>query len=219
VPPVALRGALRAARRDVPAGGIVLSPRSERSVVLLSSGGRTRAASPGETVFGVKVDFIASDRVVVVDGDERRELRLAAGKPMGGAPALGGARSLPTLGGVPLTAVPDPASGSAPVRTMERGDVQRRLTAEIPRILSETTILPVFENGAMSGFTITRMPEGGLLSDAGLRAGDVLTRVNDTPIDSLATLIGLWPKLQNEPSLRALVLRNGQPVTLNVNLK
>jgi type II secretory pathway component PulC len=63
------------------------------------------------------------------------------------------------------------------------------------------------------------VPEGSLLTEAGLRAGDVLTQINDTPITSMATLIGLWPRLQNERTLRAIVLRNGQPVSLTVSLR
>jgi hypothetical protein len=39
------------------------------------------------------------------------------------------------------------------------------------------------------------------------------------PIDSLATLIGLWPRLQTERDIRAVVLRNGQPVALTVHLR
>ena len=66
---------------------------------------------------------------------------------------------------------------------------------------------------------ITRMAEGTLLSDAGLRAGDVLTRINGTDIDGMATLIGLWPRLQSATELRATVLRNGQPFSLVVSLR
>ena len=75
------------------------------------------------------------------------------------------------------------------------------------------------DGGRVNGFSIARMPEGTLLSDAGLRAGDVVTEVNGVPIDSLATLIGLWPRLQTESAIRAVVMRNGQPVSLSVDLR
>jgi S1-C subfamily serine protease len=71
----------------------------------------------------------------------------------------------------------------------------------------------------VGGLTLTRVPEGSLLTEAGLRAGDILTQINDTPVTSMTTLIGLWPRLQNESTLTAVVLRNGQPVTLTVNLR
>jgi type II secretory pathway component PulC len=96
--------------------------------------------------------------------------------------------------------------------------VERRIGEEAPRILGETTLTPALDAGRVAGFTLTRVPDG-LLTEAGLRAGDVLTQVNDTPIDSMATLIGLWPKLQGASSVSAIVLRNGQPVTLTVSLR
>ena len=97
--------------------------------------------------------------------------------------------------------------------------MERRLGQEVPRILAETTLVPVTESGQMAGFTLTRLPEGTLLTDAGLRPGDVLTSINDIPIDSLATLVGLWPRLQTASDIRAMVLRNGQPVSLSVHLR
>ena len=43
--------------------------------------------------------------------------------------------------------------------------------------------------------------------------------LNDTAIDGLPTLISLWPRLQGARQLQAVVLRNGQPVSLNINLR
>jgi type II secretory pathway component PulC len=63
------------------------------------------------------------------------------------------------------------------------------------------------------------VPDGTLLTDAGLQAGDVLTRINDTTIDGLPTLIALWPRLQGARELSATVLRNGQPVSLTISLR
>jgi type II secretory pathway component PulC len=102
---------------------------------------------------------------------------------------------------------------------MNRVEVQRRLGEEIPRILAETAVAPVMEEGRVVGVQVTRLPEGSLLTDAGLRTGDVLTRINDTEIDGMATLIGLWPRLQSAAELRAVVLRNGQPFSLLVSLR
>jgi type II secretory pathway component PulC len=102
---------------------------------------------------------------------------------------------------------------------MERQEVEARLAEEVGRITTETTLVPVTEAGQISGFALTRIPEGTLLTEAGLRRGDVLKSVNDTPIDSLATLMSLWTKLQGASSLRAEVLRDGQPVSLELTLR
>ncbi|HSB62263.1 MAG TPA: hypothetical protein VLI67_11120, partial [Vicinamibacteria bacterium] len=104
-------------------------------------------------------------------------------------------------------------------RAMERREVERRLGGEIPRILAETTVVPVMQDGHVTGLALTRIPEGTLLTDAGLRPGDVLTEINDTRIDGMGTLIGLWPRLQTATALRAVVMRNGQPISLSVTLR
>ena len=69
------------------------------------------------------------------------------------------------------------------------------------------------------GVQLARLPEGSLLTDAGLRVGDVITQINGTEIDGMATLVGLWPRLQSASELRAVVVRNGQPISLVVSLK
>ena len=191
--------ALAAPPADLAAVGIVTSRDPSHSVVLLRSGGRTRAVAVGETAFGGRVAAIAADAATLEFEGRRVAVRLS-----GEAAAARTATAAASAG-------PD-------TRVLARRDVERRIGEEAPRILAETTLTPALDAGRVAGFTLTRVPEG-LLTEAGLRAGDVLTQVNDTPIDSMATLIGLWPKLQGASSVSALVLRNGQPVTLTVSLR
>lgn len=189
---------------DLVAVGIVTSRDPSHSVVLLRSSGRTRVVGVGETAFGGRVAAIAADMVTVEFEGRRLDLRLS-GEVTSGA-------------GVARAAAAPAVDDNAPL-VLQRRDVERRIGEEAPRILAETTLVPALDTGMLSGFTLTRVPEGSLLTEAGLRAGDVLTHVNDTPITSMATLIGLWPRLQNESTLRAVVLRNGQPVSLTVSLR
>jgi type II secretion system protein C len=202
-----LLSALSTPPSDLTLVGVVTTPQPERSVAILRSGDRTRVVTVGETAFGGRVASVGPATVVLEYGGDRLELRLPA--------AVSGPSATPI--GEPAAALPeDPAT---PARAMPRADVERRLVQETPRILAETTLVPVAEGGRIAGFALTRVPEGSLLTEAGLRAGDVLVSVNDVAIDSLPTLIGLWPRLQNERELRAVVLRNGQPITLAVTLR
>jgi general secretion pathway protein C len=205
--PFLLLAALAAPPADLEAVGIIVSRRPEACVAILRSGGRERVVGIGEPAFGGRVSAIAPGRVSLDFGGERVDVRLA-----------GATAAVPPAAPAPATAGPreDPAT---PARAMERREMERRLGQEVPRILAETTLVPVTESGQVAGFTLTRIPEGTLLTDAGLRAGDVLTSINDVPIDSLATLISLWPRLQSESDIRAVVLRNGQPVALSVHLR
>ncbi len=188
---------------DLVALGVVVSPRKDHSVVLLRAGGRTRVAAVGEMAFGGRVASVSAGRVTLDFESGPVELSLSSGEPGPANVALG-----------PPAA---PARPAGPV--LDRREVERRLGEEGPRILAETTLVPVVDGGRVAGYTLSHIPENSLLTDAGLRPGDVLTEINEVPIDSMATLISLWPRLQNETTLRAVVLRDGRPVPLTVSLR
>jgi type II secretion system protein C len=201
-----LLATLQAVPPDLVALGVVLSPRDGASVAILRSGARTRVVAAGETAFGGRVAAIGERSVSLDFAGTLVELRLAAA-PAAEAPLAAARR-------------PDPLEDpDSPNKEMSRDDVQRRLALETPRILTETTLVPVQDDQRVTGFALTRIPEGSLLSEAGLRPGDVLTSINDVPIDSFATLVGLWPRLQNESRVQAIVLRDGRPVSLTVTLR
>jgi type II secretory pathway component PulC len=202
-----LAASVGSAPPDLTLTGLVVSARPEACVAILRAGDRSRVVGVGDTAFGGRVEAITSTGVVLSFADDRRELRMGPAPDMmaGASPAV-----------APLAAGPAAAPGE---RSLPRGDVQRRLGEEIPRILAETTLVPVADGAHTVGFSLARIPEGTLLTDAGLRAGDVLTHLNDVPIDSLPTLIGLWPRLQGATTVRAQVLRNGQPLSLTVTLR
>jgi type II secretory pathway component PulC len=209
-----LAAALRAlapAPADLTALGIVIHASPERSTALLKAGGRTRVVSVGETAFGGRVVAIKREGVTLEFASGRVDLPLrkavdAAAPPV---PEAIPAREV-------NDAIEDPVT---PHRLMVRSEVERRLGAEIPRILAETALSPVTEEGRVVGLAVTRLADGTLLADAGLRTGDVLTQINDTPIDGMAALISLWPRLQGATELRAIVRRAGRPVLLSVTLR
>ena len=197
---------------DLAVAGVVLSGTSARSTAILTSGGKTRVVSVGDTAFGGRVVSVGAEAVTLDFGGEPKVLRL---------PNAAQAAAWPAPAQVPRPTAPagPPEDPDTPARAMERVELQRRLGDEIPRILAETAVTPVLEDGRVVGVQVTRLPEGSLLTDAGLRAGDVITRLNGTDIDGMATLVGLWPRLQNASELRAVVVRNGQPVSLLVTLR
>ena len=103
---------------------------------------------------------------------------------------------------------------------MDRREVERRLGLEIPRILAETTAVSGHGGRARDGHCADPdRPKAACSRRPASAPGDVLTQINDTVIDGLPTLIGLCPRLQSARELRAVVLRNGVPVSLNVSLK
>ena len=195
---------------DISAVGIVVHAVPERSTALLRSGERTRVVTVGETAFGGRVVSISAGGVVLEFPDGRVDVRLAS------APRVAAAALAPAPAREPTEPAEDPAT---PHRLMARTEVERRLGSEIPRILAETALAPVMEDGHVTGLAVTKVPDGTILSDAGLRSGDVIKQINETVIDGMGTLIGLWPRLQAATELRAVVQRGGRPVVLSVTLR
>jgi general secretion pathway protein C len=186
--------------------GVVVAAAPGRSVAVLRAGTRTRVAAVGETVFGARVVSVEPGAIVLDVGGREVVLRLGA------APAAPAGAEAPV-------ATAAPPAGAPGTREMLREELQRRIATEAPRILAETTLVPVWNQGRVAGFTISRVPENSVLSDAGVEPGDVLTHVNGTPIESLATLVGLWPRLQSESVVEADLVRDGQPLHLSITLK
>ncbi len=194
----------------IEAVGLVRSPAPRRSVAILRCQGRTRVVAIGETAFGARLSAIGTDTVQLQIGGRPLELRLAP------TPA---ASALPSPRTATLATDGPPEDPATPARDMEKRQVQIRLAEEMNRILSDTALVPILEEGRVVGLQVKRIAEGSLLTDAGLRAGDVLTRINDTTIDGMGSLIGLWPRLQSASELRAVVLRDGQPFSLRVTFR
>jgi type II secretory pathway component PulC len=186
---------------DLTVVGTIVSARSDHSMALLRSAGRTRTAAAGETAFGGRIVSVGPGLVTMDFGPERVQLRLAGSDAIAPAPVA-----------------PAAEAAAEPARAMARADVERRLGAEIPKILAETTVVPYLDRGQVAGLLVSRMPDG-LLSEVGLRPGDVLQSVNEVPVDSVATLASLWPRFQNVSEVRAVVLRDGRPFSLTLALR
>ena len=75
------------------------------------------------------------------------------------------------------------------------------------------------ENGRVVGVRLTRVAQNSLLTEAGLRSGDILTNINGTEIDGMATLISLWPRLQGATELHARGTRDGRPLSISLSLQ
>jgi general secretion pathway protein C len=206
---------MAAALGDVAAVGAVISSRPGASVAVLRCGGRVRVVAEGERACGARLVSVAADRVTLEADGSTHEVRLARAISAPAAPAAPAAEpSLP-----PPLSTPSPGEPLAVERALARDEVQRRLALEIPRILGETAVRPVSEDGRVTGLQLVRVASGTLLTELGLRPGDVLTQINGTPTDSLPTLMALWSRLQGASALHATVLRDGRPVELSVTLR
>ena len=87
-----------------------------------------------------------------------------------------------------------------------------------PLSLSKYMMLsPQNEQGALKGYRITPGPDKRLMAITGIRNGDLITHVDNTPISSL-DLPSLYQILQSANSLSLTVERNGQPINMDITL-
>lgn len=72
-------------------------------------------------------------------------------------------------------------------------------------------------SGNAIGFTADNISQIPMASQLGFRDGDIVTSVNGYPVRSEIEAFGLATTLKGEKNFSVQVLRNGQPVTININ--
>jgi general secretion pathway protein C len=166
-------------------------------------------------VFGGRVTAVHRDRVALDFEGQTLDLRVTTGRGVTPAPLPVDTRA--------RAATPPPGeamgNGGGPRRrTLDRAEVERRLSDEIPRLM-QAALRPVSEDGRVIGMRISQIPDGTLLQEVGIQSGDVITELNGVKVDSLPALAGLWSSLQGASELDATVLRDGVILGLGVSLR
>lgn len=142
---------------------------------------------------GARLNAVYEDRVLI-DRNGRLETLLLPRNPM-----KGGA----------LQATPAPIGAGVGV-----GRDNATVLAGLVRVQ------PVFNQGKLAGYHI--FPGGAhgnsAFSQLGLRAGDLITAINGTPLDDAARAMEVLQTLSSSATASVTVQRNGQSQELNLNL-
>src|SRR5262249_31319217 len=80
-------------------------------------------------------------------------------------------------------------------------------------------IMPVSENGTLTGLRVFGAQPGSLASALGLKNGDVLTAINNQPIKSVQTLIDMYSQLDQLTYVELAGTRGGKPLALDLRLR
>jgi type II secretion system protein C len=99
-------------------------------------------------------------------------------------------------------------------RAFSRDVARERLEKEIPVILSETDLSPKVEDGEVRGLSVSRLPDGTLLSETGLLPGDVIMSINGEPLIGVDALWDLIARLVDQDEIRIVVRRRGELLKL-----
>ncbi|NBO39098.1 PDZ domain-containing protein, partial [bacterium] len=95
----------------------------------------------------------------------------------------------------------------------------RLIRDELPNILMQASSEPVVVNGEITGFRIFQFDQNSIFHKLGLQDGDVIREINGIPLNNVARTIQFLNGLREENHVQVNVLRNGSPVTLDLNVR
>lgn len=192
--------------------------------VIADAGKGERAWRVGDEVApGTRLAAVYPDRAVFLrDGIEEvlslpRERRLAPADIVRPTPATVGGRAAAAPAAARPTGVPAaaPPAGATPSGLQQTVAGLRQNPLELAR---RVPVEPVLDGGKFAGLRLAAGADAALLGQVGLRPGDVVTRVNGQPVDSIARGQEILASLGGAGTVRVTVLRDGQPAELTVGV-
>ena len=172
-----------------------------KSMVLLKVGKKTVVLEEGQTKEGITLIGVSRKSALVRIGKREVELRVKPRKVGTSAPAR-----TKTVG-----------SGEAEFRISKRE--LERITKDPGIMFRQIRLVPYVKDGKTEGFIFEWVKPGSLFYRAGLRKGDVLLSINNMTIQSGEDAFRLLQVLRNEPSLKVVVMRNGQRREINIRIE
>ena len=118
---------------------------------------------------------------------------------------------------VPTVSAPAPVEDTTPA-VLTRQVLVDAAALGLGHFLSEVDVSPVVEGGRFVGFRLNsaRNLRRWRRAGANLLPGDVVTRINDQPIDRPERALGCLAALREATELRIDLLRRGQPVQVRL---
>lgn len=208
-------------------------PRAGMAVIADAVSGE-RAYHVGDALpGGASLDGVYPDRVILLHEGVQETLGLPYDQP--GAPATPATTAAQPAAAGRNTATASasaPAPNQIPTATpvfvapqMAQGAVdfsriQQQLGVSDPsELMRQISAQPVMENGRMAGVRLSGGPNAALIAQLGLQPTDVVTSINNVPLDSMGRATQVVDSLKNASRVTVTVNRDGKPVTLSVNIK
>ncbi len=112
-------------------------------------------------------------------------------------------------------------SGASGVQTtirVRRSDIEKSMR-NINTLLSQVRIRPHFKNGEADGLSISRIRPNSIFTKLGLRNGDVVQAIDETPIQSPDDILSLYEKIKSGSNISIQITRRGRQKTLNYEMR
>ena len=78
------------------------------------------------------------------------------------------------------------------------------------KILMQAAAVPYTKNGKLIGFKLLEIDEGSIYNVAGIKNGDIITHINDLPINDAGAAIRALTKLKKANTAKFGYIRNNQ---------
>ncbi|MCM8815731.1 MAG: PDZ domain-containing protein [Candidatus Omnitrophica bacterium] len=117
---------------------------------------------------------------------------------------------------VSTSSIPSPVEP----KSINLNEITEKLRSD-PSLIASVSITPFIKDGAVEGFVVNRIPETGVSAQLGIQPGDIIKRVNGTPIDSLSKAYSVYNTAINSPSriVTVEIIRDGKPLILTYRLE
>jgi general secretion pathway protein C len=166
----------------------------------------------GDTIRGARITAIAWDRVTLQRDGVDATLELA---PPGERRAVE-----PTA-----TAAATPPEGPARIRRTgaDAFIVDRRelegATSNMSGLMTQLRAVAEVADGRPAGFRLFQIKEDSVFRRLGIQDGDVVQRINGTPVSDPASLLAFLERLRSEPRVAVDIVRGGTARTLVYDLR
>jgi general secretion pathway protein C len=187
------------------AGVLATEDPKEGMAIIGESAQAAKVVAVGQQVpGGAQLNSVYSDRAIIDRGGTLEAVFLP--RQTGG-------------GVVSSVAPPPPMASAAPQGNEAMIDRMRKLVNDDPGMLSQIMRpQPVFAGGEMKGFRVYPGANRQAFSRMGLRAGDMVTAINGTPLNDKDRAQEIFGTLSSSTDARVTITRNGRQQELVLNI-
>jgi general secretion pathway protein C len=186
------------------AGTIATQDPKHGVAIISDAGGPSKVYSVGERIAGAALHSVYLDRVILDRGGALETLQLPRQLP----PSVGGRATVARRPGG------DP-------RTAAAVDNIRRMVQQDPSILDQVMrTVPSYDNaaGKLRGFRAYPGRNRAIFGKLGLKAGDLVTAINGTPLDDPQRSQDVFNTIQTSDHVTVTIERGGQKQDITLNI-
>ena len=185
------------------------------SAAIVNVGGKDKPVLMGEELeAGLKLAEVWPDYIVLTRGGVKERVELSARTSASGGANKPGAPSAPPVAAATNFRL---SVNSASNNNYSLSRQELNTSLQDPRQLGVMGRIGI--NAGGNGVRVEEAPTGSLSAKLGLRAGDIITSINGTPITGPGDMARMYQQFATTPQVRAEVKRGGTPLMLTYNIQ